>query len=145
MPFIFLSAAWGVTTSASYKKKIISPKNNFGFKCPLQRGWNNLSWTLRRQKKVIAWVSHYLQQGGSGGVITDLGKAVQNISCSWLCRRGGQRAHSLLWAIHILSRIVSIPHALYPLVCSLTILHSCGFTLPLISALSAMRITCLNN
>lgn len=63
--FHFPSAAWGVTTSASYmkKKNVFLPKNNLGFKCPLQRGWNNLSWTLRRQKKVIAWVSHYLQQG----------------------------------------------------------------------------------
>ena len=63
--FHFPSAAWGATTSASYmkKKNVFLPKNNLGFKCPLQRGWNNLSWTLRRQKKVIAWVSHYLQQG----------------------------------------------------------------------------------
>ena len=46
----------------TWKKNVSLPKNNLGFKCPLQRGWNNLSWTLRRQKKVIAWVSHYLQQ-----------------------------------------------------------------------------------
>lgn len=46
----------------TWKKKILS-KYSFGFKYPLQRSWNHLPWTLRRQKKVIAWVSHYLQQG----------------------------------------------------------------------------------
>lgn len=91
------------------KKYIFLPKNNFGFKCPLQRGWNNLSWTLRRQKKVIAWVSHHLQQGRQWESLLILQRQDRAFPA---CGFAGEEvaAQRLLWAICLLFWLLNAHH-----------------------------------
>lgn len=108
--FHFPSAAWGATASASYmakKKKatLFLPKNNLSFKCPLQRGWSNLSWTLRRQKKVIERASHYLQQGRQR--LADAAEAVRELFLLLALREERSGPGGLLWAIRILLWIMN--------------------------------------
>lgn len=108
--FHFLSPAWGATTPASYMKEFISPKNNFSFKCPLQRGWNNLSSALWRQKKVIAWVSHYLQQGKRERSLYRSSRSSNGMfpACG-LWKKAARFRCGNLWARH--ARIISTSHA----------------------------------
>lgn len=87
------------------KATLFLPKNNLSFKCPLQRGWSNLSWTLRRQKKVIARASHYLQQGRQR--LADAAEAVRELFLLLALREERSGPGGLLWAIRILLWIMN--------------------------------------
>lgn len=110
MPFIFSRLPEEQQLPHLTWKDLFLPKNNFSFKCPLHRGWNNLSSTLWRQKKVIAWVSHYLQQGK---------RQRSHYRSSWssngtfpachFCKREAQFICGNLWAPHIW--IINTSHA----------------------------------
>lgn len=131
--FHFLSAARGATTSASYRKKrkkLSLPKNNLGFKCPLQRGWNNLSWTLRRQKKVIAWESHSLQQGRRQSFIPDSAEAVTEHFLPVDLRDKRSAPRRPLWARHILFWTVNTHRISASPGCALLLFFSCVSLLP---------------
>lgn len=110
MPFIFSQLPEEQQLPHLTWKNLFLPKNNFSFKCPLQRGWNNLSSTLWRQKKEIAWVSLYLQQGKRQRSHYRSGWSSNGIfpACHF-CKKEAQFRSGNLWAPR--TQIINISHA----------------------------------